>query len=132
MGCASFWCVRRLRIHFESMCEKYGSFNTSDCQECFLQHDAGLRDLVLTAPQISETIFMPFGSNECPVWLRDFGSDDVLPGLWFHVQCEHPSEAVDMTNLSFTPALRHLASLPLDTRLRCKCVYNLLTGGIFK
>ena len=60
---------------------------------------------VLTAPQIGETIFMPAGSKECPVWLKKFSVQTVsypekwfgLPRrlLWFIVQGEHPSEAVD-------------------------------------
>ena len=72
-GCVSFWRVRRLSIHFESICEKYGSFNMSDCQSCFTSMTLRASGLaVLTAPQIGETIFMPAGSKECPVWLKKF------------------------------------------------------------
>ena len=62
---------------------------------------------VLTAPQIDETIFMPAGSKECPVWLKKLSVQTVsypakwfgLPRrlLWFRVQGEHPSEAVDVS-----------------------------------
>ena len=82
VACASFWHVRRLRIHFESMCEKYGSFNTSDCQSCLSSMTLRASRLaVLIAPQIGETIFMPAGSKEYLVWLKNFfGLDGVLPG----------------------------------------------------
>ena len=62
---------------------------------------------VLTAPQIGETILVPAGSTECPVWLKKFSVQRVsypekwfgLPCrlLWFRVQGEHPSEAVDVS-----------------------------------
>ena len=61
----------------------------------------------LTVPQIGETILMPAGSTECPVWLKKFSVQTVsypekwfgLPRrlVWFRVQGEHPSEAVDVS-----------------------------------
>ena len=40
VACASFWCVRRLRIHFESMCEKVQVLQHEQLPVVFLQHDA--------------------------------------------------------------------------------------------
>ena len=75
--CSSWLCLflacKRMNIHFESLCEKYGYFNMSNGQSCFTTmtlRAAGLA--VLTAPQIGATIFMPAGSKECPVWLTNF------------------------------------------------------------
>ena len=69
----------------ESMCEKYGSFNTSDCQSCFSSMTLRAPGLaVLTEPQIGETIFMLAGSTECPVWLKKFSVQTVsYPEKWF-------------------------------------------------